>query len=100
MTAADKIEAARSIVAEFDESFFAHRKQFLRDALSEMADLADAQAQEIAKLRAALERAADDLRIIQTLNSHGADDRSYISALRNNAQAAEATARAALGETQ
>lgn len=52
MSAADKIEAARSIVAEFDESFFAHRKQFLRDALSEMADLADAQAQEIARLKA------------------------------------------------
>ena len=56
MSAADKIEAARSIVAEFDESFFAHRKQFLRDALSEMTDLADAQAQEIAELRAENER--------------------------------------------
>lgn len=58
MTAADKIKAARAMVAVFDESFFAHRKQELRDTVAALADLAAAQAQEIARLKSKLARYA------------------------------------------
>lgn len=93
MTAADKIQAARSIVAEFDESFFAHRKQFLRDALSEMADLADALAQENARLKAALEPFAKAITSIERLcGPREADDGINIRA------DALKRARAALGD--
>jgi hypothetical protein len=50
----------------------------------------------IYKLEVALRRAADDLRIIQTLPSHGADMRTYLGWLRANAYEAEHRARAVL----
>lgn len=44
-------------------------------------------------LREALEVAADDLKNIQTLNSHGASDQTYVDWLRSNAKEAEARIR-------
>jgi hypothetical protein len=53
-------------------------------------------ADRILELEVALRRAADDLRIIQTLPSHGADMRTYIGWLRSNAYEAERRAWAVL----
>lgn len=45
------------------------------------------------RLRMALEQAALDLQVIQTLNAHGASDKTYLDWLRSNAREAETRAR-------
>jgi hypothetical protein len=50
-------------------------------------------------LREALKTAVANFQIIQSLNSHGASDQTYIGWLRNSAAAGEQDARAALTNT-